>query len=60
MRFRTRTFRRRRRRRTKRGGGIPYIKNNRVYYGRGSQRGSGVISRILAKAIAGAGDLIGL
>ena len=60
MRFRIRTFRRRRRRRTKRGRGIPYIKNNNFYFGRGSQRGSGVISRLLAKALAGAGDLIGL
>lgn len=60
MRFRIKTFRRRRRRRTKRGKGIPYIKNNKVYFGRGSQRGSGVLSKILAKALAGADDLIGI
>ena len=61
MRQRIRTFRRRRRRRTKRGRGVPYIKNNKVYFGNGvNQRGSGVLSKILARALAGAGDLIGI
>ena len=67
MRFRIRTFRRRRRRQTKRGRGLAYVKNNRVYFGRGNkflkgrtlQRGDGVLAKLLAKAIPGAGFLIG-
>ena len=49
MRFRTRTFRKRRyrKRRIKRGKGLPYIKNNKVYYGQGAV--SNVVGSIIAK-----------
>ena len=54
MRFRIRTFRRRRyrKRRIKRGKGLPYTKNNKVYYGQG------VISKVLAGLVASLGDSI--
>ena len=57
MRFRVRTFRRRRyrKRRIKRGKGLPYSKNNKVYYGQGA------ISKVLGGLIAKLGDsLLGI
>ena len=47
MRFRIRTFRRRcfGRRRRKRGKGLPYTQNGKVYYGRG------VVSKVLANLV---------
>ena len=50
----------RRRRRARRGRGIPYISLKKVYFGRGKQTGSGVITRLLAKALQGVGDIIGV
>ena len=58
MRFRVKIYRRRRR--VRRGRGIPYISRNKVYFGKGKQTGSGVISRLLAKALQGVGDIIGV
>ena len=57
MRFRIRTFRKRRyrKRRIKRGKGLPYIKNNKAYYG---QR---AVSNVLGSIIAKLGDsLLGI
>ena len=50
----------RRRRGARRGRGIPYISRSKVYFGRGKQTGSGVITRLLAKALQGVGDIIGV
>ena len=50
----------RRRRRARRGIGIPYISRNKVYFGRGKQTGSGVITRLLTKALQVVGDIIGV
>ena len=58
MKFRVKKYRRRRR--AGRGRGIPYISHKKVYFGRGKQTGSGVITRLLAKALQGVGDLIGV
>ena len=58
MRFRVKKYRRRRR--VRRGRGIPYISGNKVYFGNCKQTGSGVISRLLAKALQGVGDIIGV
>ena len=54
MRFRVRTFRRRtyRRKRSKKGRGLPYSKNNKIYYSQG------VISKVLAGLVAKLGDSI--
>ena len=72
MKFRLKKYRRRRR---KRGRGIPYISGNKVYFGKGIPprhlltsnylgrwkiTGSGVITKILAKALQGVGDIIGV
>ena len=47
-------------RRARRGRSIPYIPRNKVYFSRGKQTGSGVITRLLAKALQGVGDIIGV
>ena len=39
--------------RARRGRSIPYISRNKVYFGRGKQIGSGVSTRLLAKALQG-------
>ena len=72
MKFRLKKYRRRRR---KRGRGIPYVSGNKVYFdkgipprhlltgsylGRQKVTGSDVITKILAKALQGVGDLIGV
>ena len=64
-----------RRRRRKMGRGIPYVSGNKVYFGKGipprhlltgsylgrrKVTGSGVITKILIKALQGVGDLIGV
>lgn len=52
MRFRIKTVRRRKfiKRRRKRGKGIPYIKNNKVYFGKG------VVGRILGNLVSKVAD----
>ena len=50
----------RRRRHARRGRGIPYLSNNKIYFGKGKQRGRGVVTRLLAKALQGVGDIIGV
>ena len=57
MRFRVKKYRRRRR--ARRGRGIPYVSNNKVYFGKG-RRGGGVITQLLAKALQGVGDITGI
>ena len=58
MRFRIKKYRRRRR--ARKGKGIPYVSNNKVYFGKGKKRGAGVISGLLATALQGVGDIIGV
>ena len=58
MKFRVKKYCRRRR--ARKGRGIPYISRNKVYFGRGKQTGSGVITRLIAKALQGVGDIIGV
>ena len=50
----------RRRRHARRGRGIPYLSNNKIYFGKGKQRGRGVVTRLLAKTFKGVGDIIGV
>ena len=57
MRFRVKKYRRRRR--ARRGKGIPYVSHNKFYFGKG-QREGGVITRLLAKALQGVEDIIGV
>ena len=55
MRFRIRTVRRRkysRRKLKKRGRGVPYIKNNHIYFGKG------VVGRVLGNIITQIADSI--
>ena len=53
MRFWAKKYRRRRH--ARRGRGISYVKNNKVYFGK-DQRGGSVIRQLLAKALQGVGD----
>ena len=54
--------RRRIRRRTlrKRGRGIPYIFKNKVHLGKRPQKGSGAISKIVARVLENVGNVIGI
>ena len=47
------------RRRRKRGRGIPYVYQNRVYLGK-KQKGSGIVSQVLASLIQRVGDIAGV
>ena len=40
--------------------GIPYVSNKNVYFGKGKQRRRGVVTQLLAKALQGVGDIIGV
>ena len=56
-------MRRRRRRigrRRVRGRGIPYIFKNKVYLGKRPQKGSGALSRVLAKLLENVGSVVGI
>ena len=44
----------------KRGRGIPYLSKNRVYFGKKIQKGSGAISKVVARLLENVGDVIGL
>ena len=44
----------------KKGEGIPYIYNNRVYLGKRPQTGTGTVSKIIARLLENVGDVIGL
>ena len=52
MRFRIRTVRRRRHKRKRRGRGLPYTKNNHVYFGQG------VIGKVLGNLVSQIADSI--
>ena len=57
MRIRIKKYRKRRSK--KRGRGIPYIYQNRVYLGK-KQKRAGIVSKTLAHILQGVGDVIGL
>ena len=58
--MRRRKHYRKNRRGRKRGRGLPYIYNNRIYLGKRPQTGTGAVSRILAHLLQNVGDIIGL
>ena len=53
-------MRRRRSNRRKRGRGLPYVYRNKVYLGKRSQKGSGILTNLLAKILVGAGNVVGV
>ena len=57
MRFRVKKYRRGWH--ARRGRGIFYVSRNKVYFGKG-KRGAGVMTWLLAKALQGVGDIIGV
>ena len=44
----------------KRGKGLPCIFKNKVYLGKRSQTGTGLVSRVIARLLENVGDVIGL
>ena len=50
----------RKRRGRKRGRGIAYIYNNRVYLGKKPQKGAGIVSKVSAHLLQNVGNVIGL
>ena len=52
-------MRRRRSYRRKRRKGLPYVYRNKVYLGK-RQKGSGVLSKVLAKLLLGVGNIAGV
>ena len=50
----------RKRRGRKRGRGIPYIYNSRVYLEKRPQKGAGVVSKVLAHLLQNVREVIGL
>ena len=50
----------RKRRGAKRDQGIPYIYKNRIYLGKRPQKGTGAVSRVIARLLENVGDVIGI
>ena len=44
----------------KSGRGIPYVYNNRIYFGKKPQKETGPISKVLGYLLRNVGDIIGL
>ena len=53
-------MRRRRLNRRKKGRGLPYVYKNKVYFGKKLQKGSGILTNLLAKILIGAGNVVGI
>ena len=53
-------MRQRRSYRRKRGRGLPYVYRSKVYLGKRSQKGSGILTNLLAKILVGAGNVVGV
>ena len=49
-----------RRKRRKMGKGLPYVYENRIYFGNRRQTGKGVVSKVLAHLLQNVGDIIGI
>ena len=49
-----------RRKRRKRGKGLPYVYENRIYFGKRPQTAKGVVSKVLAHLLPSVGDIIGI
>ena len=58
--MRRRRLYRRNRRGAKRGRGIPFIYNNRIYLEKRPQKDTGVVSRVIARLLESVGDVIRL
>ena len=48
------------RRRKKRGRGLPYVYKDKIYFGKRSQMGKGIVSKVLAHLLQSVGDVIGI
>ena len=53
-------MRRRRSYRRKTVRGLPYVYRNKVYLGKRSQKGLGILTNLLAKILVGAGNVVGV
>ena len=53
-------MRRRQSYRRTRGRGLPYVHRNKVYLGKRSQKGSSILTNLLAKILVGAGNVVGV
>ena len=42
------------------GRGLPYMYRNKVYLGKRSQKGSGILTNLLAQILVGAGNVVGV
>ena len=42
------------------GRGLPHVYSNNVYLGKRSQKGSGILTNLLAKILVGAGNVVGV
>ena len=51
-------MRRRQSYRRKRGRGLPYVYRNKVYLRKRSQKGSSILTNLLAKMLVGAGNIV--
>ena len=49
-----------RRKRRKRGKGLPYVYENRIYFGKRPQTSKGVVSKVLAHLLHNIGEIIGI
>ena len=58
--MRRRKYYRTNKRGRKRGRGVSYIYNNRIYLGKKTQKGTGAVSRVLAHLLQNVGYIIGL
>lgn len=47
-------------RRGRKGKGLPYFYNNKIYLGKRPQKGSGAISKVIARLLENVGDVIGV
>ena len=48
------------RRKRKRGRGLPYINKIRIFFGKRTQMGKGVVSKVLAHLLQNLGDILGI
>ena len=58
--MRRRKYYRKNRRGRKKGRGLPYIYNNKIYLVKRPQIGTGAVSGVLAHLLQNVGDIIGL
>lgn len=49
-----------RKRRRKKGRGLPYVYNNKIFFGKRPQTDRVVVSKVLAHLLQNVGDIIGI